>query len=64
MNILEMVHFGELQKLHGAFEVVHEFDNEEDFKNEIINIINSCGIIGKVYIKEMPDNYTPLIHYH
>ena len=48
----------------GAFEVVHEFDNEEDFKNEIINIINSCGIIGKVYIKEMPDNYTPLIHYH
>ena len=48
----------------GTFEVVHEFDNEEDFKNEIINIINSCGIIGKVYIKEMPDNYTPLIHYH
>ena len=33
-----------------------EFDNEEDFKNEIINIINSCGIIGKVYIKEIPDN--------
>ena len=48
----------------GAFEVVHEFDNEEDFKNEIINIINSCGIIGKVYIKDMPDNYMPLIHYH
>ena len=39
-----------------AFEVVHEFDNEEDFKNEIINIINNCGIIGKIYIKEIPDN--------
>ena len=48
----------------GAFDVVHEFDNEEDFKNEIINIINNCGIIGKVYIKEMLDNYRPLIHYH
>ena len=40
----------------GTFEVVHEFDNEEDFKNEIINIINNCGIIGKIYIKEIPDN--------
>ena len=46
----------------GAFEVVHEFDNEEDFKNEIINIINNCGIIGKVYIKEMSDNYRPLLY--
>ena len=46
----------------GTFEVVHEFDNEEDFKNEIINIINNCGIIGKVYIKEMSDNYRPLLY--
>lgn len=41
----------------GAFDVVHEFDNEEDFKNEIINIINSGGIIGKVYIKKMSNDY-------
>ena len=46
----------------GSFDVVYEFDNEEDFKNEIINIINNCGIIGKVYIKEMSDNYRPLLY--
>jgi len=41
----------------GAFDIVHEFDNEEDFKNELLKIINSGGIIGKVYVKEMPDDY-------
>ena len=41
----------------GTSDIVHEFDNEEDFKNEMINIINSGGIIGKVYIKEMHDEY-------
>lgn len=46
----------------GTFAVVHEFDNEEDFKNEILNIINNCGIIGKVYIKEKPNNYRLLLH--
>lgn len=46
----------------GTFAVVHEFDNEEDFKNEILNIINNCGIIGKVYIKEKSNNYRLLLH--
>ena len=40
-----------------AFDIVHEFDNEEDFKNELLKIINSGGIVGKVYVKEMPDDY-------
>ena len=30
--------------------------------NLIINIINNGGIIGKVYIKEMPDDYNPTLH--
>lgn len=46
----------------GAFDVVHEFDNEEDFKNELLKIINNDGTIGKVYIKEMPDDYEPTLH--
>lgn len=27
-----------------------------------ISIIEKCGIIGKVYIKEMPDDYRPMLH--
>jgi hypothetical protein len=46
----------------GAFDVVHEFDNEEDFKNELLKIINNGGIIGKVYIKEMSADYETTLH--
>ena len=42
--------------------VTHEFDNEEYFKDEILKIINGGGIINKVYIKEMPDDYKPALH--
>ena len=34
-----------------------EYDDEERFKNDILNIINRGAIIGKVWIKEEPDNY-------
>ena len=40
---------------------IEEFDNEEVFKKEILRIINNGGIIGKVWIKEEPDDYEPLI---
>ena len=33
----------------------------EEFKDEILKIINNGGIIGKVFIKEEPDNYKPSI---
>jgi hypothetical protein len=36
---------------------VEEYDDEERFKNDILSIINRGGIIGKVWIKEEPDNY-------
>ena len=45
----------------GCFDFSEEFDNEEVFKKEILRIINNGGIIGKVWIKEEPDDYEPLI---
>ena len=41
----------------GCFDFVEEYDDEEKFKNDILNIINRGGIIGKVWIKEEHDNY-------
>ena len=41
----------------GCFDFIQEFDDEEKFKEELLNIINNGGIIGKVFIKEKPDNY-------
>lgn len=45
----------------GCFDFVQEFDSEEEFTKEILNIINNCGIIGKAWIKEVDDNYNPSI---
>lgn len=45
----------------GCFDFIQEFDSEEEFKEEILHIINSSGIIGKVWIKEVDDNYKPSI---
>lgn len=41
----------------GCDDIIHEFDSEKEFTEKLLNIINSGGIIGKVYIKEMPDDY-------
>ena len=30
----------------------HEFDNEEEFKTKLLDIINNGGVISKVYIKK------------
>ena len=43
----------------GHFPVLYEFDDEEEFRKELKRIIDGCGIIGKVYHKEMPDDYNP-----
>lgn len=43
----------------GCYPVLLEFDEEEDFKEHLLSIINQSGIIGKVYYKEMPDDYEP-----
>ena len=39
------------------FSFVNEYDDEEKFKKNILNVINTCGVIGKVWIKEVDDNY-------
>ena len=36
---------------------MEEYDDEEKFKNDILNTINTGGIISKVFIEEKPDNY-------
>lgn len=41
----------------GCWDFVEEYDDEERFKNHLLNIINTGGIISKVWIKEEPDNY-------
>lgn len=45
----------------GRFSFVNEFDDEEKFKKHILSIINTCGVIGKIWIKEEPDNYNAAI---
>ena len=34
-----------------------EYDNEEEFKDYLMSIINSGGVVGRVFIKEVPDEY-------
>lgn len=46
----------------GCDDIIHEFDSEKEFTEKILSIIEKGGIIGKVYIKEMPDDYKPLLH--
>ena len=41
----------------GRFSFINEFDNEDEFKEYILNAINTCGTIGKIWIKEVDDNY-------
>lgn len=36
----------------GMTDIVEEYDNEEEFKQRLLDIINECGIIGKVQIRE------------
>ena len=45
----------------GRFSFVNEFDDEDKFKKHILNTIQRCGVLGKVWIKEEPDNYNASI---
>lgn len=36
----------------GLTDMIEEYDNEDDFKNRLLEIINEYGVIGKVFIKE------------
>ena len=45
----------------GCWDFIQEFEDEEQFKKELLNIINGGGIIGKVFIEEKPDDYKTAI---
>ena len=34
-----------------------EYDNEEEFKDYLMSIINSGGVVGRVFTKEVSDEY-------
>ena len=35
----------------GMTDIIEEYDNEDEFKERLLEIINDSGIIGKVFIK-------------
>lgn len=41
--------------------LLHEYDNEEKFKNDLINMLKSNVLISKVFIKYENENYKPLM---
>ena len=41
----------------GLTSYVQEFDNEDDFKDYLMSIINDGGVIGRVFMKEVSDDY-------
>ena len=41
----------------GLTSYVREFDNEDDFKDYLMSIINDGGVIGRVFTKEVSDDY-------
>lgn len=41
----------------GKFSFINEFDDEDEFKEYLLNIINTGGVIGKTWIKKVEDNY-------
>ena len=41
----------------GLTSYVQEFDEEDEFKDYLISIINDGGVIGRVFTKEVSDEY-------
>lgn len=37
--------------------VLHEYDDEEKFKDDLVNHLNHHCVIGRTFIKEVPDDY-------
>jgi hypothetical protein len=44
-----------------SWTLIEEYDNEEKFKQELINSINQCSTINKIFIKEVNDDYKATI---
>lgn len=43
----------------GLTDYLQEFDDEEEFKDMLLSIIKAGGVIGRVFTKEVDDNYRP-----
>ena len=43
----------------GMTDTIQEFDDEEEFTNYLKSIIEDSGIVGRVFIKKVPDDYNP-----
>ena len=41
----------------GMTSYVQEFDEEDEFKDYLMSIINDGGVIGRVFTKEVSDDY-------
>ena len=41
----------------GLTSYVQEFDNEDDFKDYLMSIINDGLVVGRVFTKEVSDDY-------
>ena len=44
-----------------ATPIVQEYDDEEEFKTDLLNLMNNNCVIGRVFIKEVPDDYSTSI---
>ena len=41
----------------GMTDTIQEFDDEEEFKNYLKSILDDSGVVGRVFIKEVSDDY-------
>ncbi len=41
----------------GCYDIINEYESESLFKKDLYNIINHGGIISKVYMKLVDNNY-------
>lgn len=45
----------------GKYSFVTEYEDEEKFKQDLINDINDCTVISEVFVKVVHDDYMPVI---
>ena len=41
-----------------ASPIVQEYDDEEEFKTDLLNLMNNNCVIGRVFIREVSDDYS------
>ena len=41
----------------GLTDYLQEFDSEDDFKDYLLDVINKGGAVGRVFTRDVPDDY-------